>query len=129
MFAVGQRTRGSLAGFWAPLTTTIEAIKREPQQEATGTKAPPMSTDNRISYVPRRWHLKRKIMAAAIAIFQSVRSAKRNENRPNEPNTRVFAQNCDSFIDIAAPRAAFCRLPPPTKDDARGDGFLAWAAK
>lgn len=76
----------------------------------------------------RRWRLKKyhggrdpKLLTSYSSLGQ-----KPQENRPDEPETRAFAQEFDSFIAVA--RAAFEACPAHPRDPG-GDGFLAWAAK
>ena len=80
-------------------------MKRKPQQEATGAIAVPTPVDHRTSYPGVS--ASKNIMVAAIPIFQTARAAKPHENPRNEPETRVFAQEFDCFIAVAAPRAVF----------------------
>ena len=84
MFAMGQHARGSLVPSLAASTTAIDAIKREPQREATGATAAPAPIDHRISYPGGGAS---KNIMAAIPIFQPGRSAKPHESRLNEPKT------------------------------------------
>ena len=82
---VVQPPRWSLGRFSATSVTSIEAIKREPQQEVTGAIAAPTPTHHSTSYPGGG--ASKVIMAAAIPIFRPARSANNRENRANEQKT------------------------------------------
>ena len=88
---MGQYTRDSRARVLAASTTTMEAMKREPQRKATGAIAALTPTYHGKSYP--RGGASRIVMAVTIPFFQPARSAKLHENRPNEPKTRLSFKN------------------------------------
>ena len=92
--------------------TTTEAIKREPQREATGAIAAPTPTDHSTSYPGGG--ASKVIMAAAIPIFRPARSANNHENQANKHKNGGYARDLDSCITVAVPHVALeDSLRPP----------------
>ena len=95
--------------------TTTEAIKREPQREATGTTAAPRPTDKNIAYPGGG--ASNKIIVVASPMFQPARSAKSHEYRTIGPKHGRYAQDFDGCIAVAVSRVAFLGpLCPPQSD-------------
>ena len=104
MFAVGQYTRDSLAQLLAASMTTIEASKRKHQREATGAIAGPTPPERREHHNPAVAPKKIAWRPRSQLFNQLVR--RRTKTDPTSQK-RVFAQELDSFIAVAAPRAGF----------------------
>ena len=121
MFAAGQHTRGQPGAVLGRVDgTTIEAIKRNPQREATGATVAPTPADRRILYPSGV--ASKNIMAAAIPTFQPPRPAKPHENRNGyklEFDTGIYL----SPSLLRAPR--FEALSAHPRDPGR-NGFLTW---
>ena len=115
MFTVGQHPQDNSARFLDASMTTTEAIKREPQREATGTTAAPRPTDKNIAYPGGG--ASNKIIVVASPMFQPARSAKSHEYRTIGPKHGRYAQDFDGCIAVAVSRVAFLGpLCPPQSD-------------
>ena len=109
------------------LTTTTEAINREPQRVATGATAALMATDHSAAY--HGGGASNKIMAVASPIQPPGRSAKCHDNQAKRPKTQRIAQDLDdSRIAVAFPCGAFLASSAHPRE-AEIDRFLACAAK
>ena len=97
---------------WA-LSTTNEAINREPQRVATGATAAPTDTDDSTAYPGGR--SSKQIMVVASTTFPPARSAKRDENQAIDPKHRGKAQDLDSCIAVTVPCVAFKGFLRPLK--------------
>ena len=126
MFTLGQRPRGNPSAVWALSTTTTDAINREPLRMPTGAPAAPTPTDHRTAYPGGG--ASTRIMAVAIAIFQTARSPKQHENRGSTQSTEDALKT-----SIATPPSLFrgwhFRAPSAHTRDAESGGFRACAVK
>ena len=113
MFRVGQHPWWSLGRFLVASVTTIEARKREPQQEVTGAIAAPTPTDHRTPYPGGG--ASKVIMAAAIPMFWPARSASNLENLAKEQKIGEYSRDLDSCINAAVPLVDLEGSPRPPK--------------
>ena len=118
MLTLVQRPRGNPSAVWDLSTTTTDAINREPLRMATGAPAAPTPTYHSTAYPGGG--ASTRIMAVAIAIYQTVRSPKQHENRGSTQSTEDALKT-----SIAAPPSPFrgwpFRAPSAHSRDAESD--------